>query len=252
MCCLGRCHENRAFQYAGVNHSAKTNDQIDAILKNPADHTGADAYRVGSNLDTPLLTAEFPGMEPFYALLKDLLKRTPEELLEDVKASRIRGRGGASFPAGTKWQTCRQAPGTPKFIVCNADEGDPGAYTDRYLLEQQPHLVLFGMILAGYLVGADTGIVYIRAEYPESVAAINHALDELRVTKYLGKNICGVGSIFASRSSRAPAPTSAARRLLCWPPSKASAPKSASSPPFPPSKGSIESPPSLTTSKPSR
>ena len=116
--------------------------------------------------------------------------------MAELKDSGLRGRGGAGFPIAFKLDSCRNTAGKQKFIVCNADEGDPGAYSDRYLMEQQPHSVLLGMMIAGYIVGADTGVLYIRAEYPESQEimqeAINHLLDE----NLLGENILGTGFNF--------------------------------------------------------
>ena len=191
MCCLGRCHENGAFQYDGMNYSARSGAEMDAIIATDKKVDGRDSYHIGSNLDRPILTGAFSGVESFYGLLKDLLKRSPDDLLAELIASNLRGRGGAGFPAGIKWKTCREVVSDTKFIVCNADEGDPGAYTDRYLLEKQPHLVLFGMLLAGYLTNAKTGVLYIRAEYPESVTAIRAAVDELESSGFVGEGICG-------------------------------------------------------------
>ena len=125
-----------------------------------------------------------------------MLGRDPEGVLEEIKASNLRGRGGAGFPMGSKLAFCRQAPGEVKFIICNADEGDPGAFSDRYLLEQRPHSVLFGMLVSGYVTGAHHGILYIRAEYPEAVGAIRKALEELSDLGLAGKNIQGSGFDF--------------------------------------------------------
>ena len=113
-------------------------------------------------------------------------------MLNEIKTATIRGRGGAGFPMGFKLQACRDAEDTPgngtprKYIVCNADEGDPGAFSDRYLLEQRPHLVLLGMMLAGYCVGADTGVLYIRAEYPEAVEVVKQAVADLEANGWIG------------------------------------------------------------------
>ena len=117
--------------------------------------------------------------------------RQPENLIEEIKASKLRGRGGAGFPLWLKWDACRKAPGDCKFVVCNADEGDPSAYSDRFLLEQRPHSVLFGMIVAGYIAGAKAGILYIRAEYPDAMESIKRAIDELKTKNLVGKNILG-------------------------------------------------------------
>lgn len=195
ICCLGRCHENGAFQFDGENYSGKSPDEIKAIFET-GQGDSSDTLRVGTNLDTPILTEEFPGIDSYYAPLEAILSRSPEDLLEELRTSGLRGRGGAGFPAGIKWEACRKAEGSPKYIVCNADEGDPGAYTDRYILEQRPHALLLGMILAGHVVGAETGVIYIRAEYPESVTVITEAIKDLQATPYLGENILGSGFSF--------------------------------------------------------
>ncbi|MBD79817.1 MAG: formate dehydrogenase [Crocinitomicaceae bacterium] len=194
MCCLGRCHENGAFNYEGNNYSAKTSEEIDSIIKNKT--AAVDNYYVGSNCDEPILTSEFVGVEQYYQSLWEALKKSPDELLEDYKSSGLRGRGGAGFPKSYKLEAVKNAKGDQKFIVCNADEGDPGAYSDRWLLEERPHSVLFGMILAGYIGGADKGVLYIRAEYPESVRITEVAVQDLRERGYLGENIQGSGFNF--------------------------------------------------------
>lgn len=194
MCCLGRCHENGAFNYEGNNYSAKSSGEIDSIIKNKT--ASLDTYHVGTNCDEPILITQFPGIETYYQALEDALKKSPDDLLEDYKASGLRGRGGAGFPKSYKLEAVKKAKGDQKFIVCNADEGDPGAYSDRWLLEEHPHSVLFGMILAGYIGGADKGVVYIRAEYPESVRITEKAVQDLRDQGYLGENIKGSGFNF--------------------------------------------------------
>jgi NADH:ubiquinone oxidoreductase subunit F (NADH-binding)/NADH:ubiquinone oxidoreductase subunit E len=195
MCCLGRCHENAAFAINDTNYSAKSPEDIAAIVSG-TEVEAEDNYRVGHNLAEPVLTAEFPGLDEYYSLWKDVLKRDSAEVLEEIKTSGIRGRGGAGFPMGIKWESCRNTEDEQKFIVCNADEGDPGAYSDRYLMEKQPHAVLFGMMVGGYCVGSNRGVLYIRKEYPESITIIRDAvalLDELGLT---GENILGSGFDF--------------------------------------------------------
>jgi NADH-quinone oxidoreductase subunit F len=113
--------------------------------------------------------------------------------LAQLKESNLRGRGGAGFPTAFKLDACGQAAGEMKFIVCNADEGDPGAYSDRYILEQQTHKLLLGMIMAGYMAGANHGVVYIRGEYPESVAITEKAITDLRAAGWIGEDIAGSG-----------------------------------------------------------
>ena len=117
-------------------------------------------------------------------------------LLDELKTSGLRGRGGAGFPMSFKLSSCRESQGTIKYIVCNADEGDPGAYSDRYIMEHRPHALLMGMLIAGYIAGANHGVLYIRAEYPESIQTINDALIELKNNGYVGQNILGSGFNF--------------------------------------------------------
>ena len=200
MTCLGRCHENGAFHYAGHNYSAKSPEEIALILK--GEGNWRDRYNVGA-LGTLVLTREFEGVKSYYAALPRLLAAGSEKILEEIKKSKIRGRGGAGFPMGFKLEACHRASSDIKFIICNADEGDPGAYSDRYLLEMQPHSVLFGMMMAGFAAGASHGILYIRAEYPESITAMEMAIDELREEGLLGKNILGSDFDFEFKIIRA-------------------------------------------------
>ncbi len=200
MCCLGRCHENHAFHYQGVNYSGSSIDISKVFEDGGVD--GLDNYAVKSSGET-ILTAEFPGVDKYYELLKAAFHNDRDSLLEEIKTSKVSGRGGAGFPLGMKLDSCKQVPGEVKFIVCNADEGDPGAFTDRYLLEKQPHSVLFGMMVAGYIVGAHTGVVYIRAEYPESVTAIENAIAELKDRDLLGDNILDSGFSYNFKVIRA-------------------------------------------------
>ncbi len=186
MTCLGRCHENGAFHYDGKNYSAKNADEILAIL-NKTEQPDLDQYHVVAS--KAVLTLPYEGFEKHYAPFRDALKQPPTEVLNEIKESEIRGRGGAGFAMGFKLEAAAKEKSDTKFIICNADEGDPGAFSDRYILEQRPHSLLFGVMMAGYAIGAEWGIVYIRAEYPESVEIVQNAIDELRANKYLGKNI---------------------------------------------------------------
>ncbi len=195
MCCLGRCHENSAFHIGGVNYSGKTISKLKDITEGKPVN-GMDEYRVGSNVKTPVLISDFPGVDEYYSLLRNVIRTDAAEILREIKEANLRGRGGAGFPIGFKLESCRNVAGEKKFIVCNADEGDPGAYTDRYLLEKQPHSVLFGMMVAAYVAGASNGVLYIRAEYPESIAVVKSAIGELEKRELLGKNIDGSGFNF--------------------------------------------------------
>lgn len=132
-----------------------------------------------------------------YASLEKVLERlSPEEVIDEVKRSGLRGRGGAGFPTGLKWEFTRRAPGEKKYIVCNADEGDPGAFMDRSVLEGDPHAVIEGMLIAAYAIGADEGYIYVRAEYPLAVKRLYRALAQAEEYGLLGENILGRGFRF--------------------------------------------------------
>ena len=132
----------------------------------------------------------------YMALAKVLEHMSPDDVIEELKASGLRGRGGAGFPTGIKWATSKAAPGDEKYVVCNADEGDPGAFMDRSVLEGDPHCVLEAMAIAGYVVGAHQGFIYVRAEYPIAVERLEIALKQAREYGLLGKNILGSGFDF--------------------------------------------------------
>jgi len=131
-----------------------------------------------------------------YGALVKALEADPGEIIAAVKDSGLRGRGGAGFPTGLKWETCRNAQGSPKYLICNADEGDPGAFMDRTILESTPHTLLEGMIIAGRAVGSEKGYIYIRAEYPLAVERITMAIRQAREKGVLGENILGAGFNF--------------------------------------------------------
>jgi NADH-quinone oxidoreductase subunit F len=126
-----------------------------------------------------------------YSGLEKALKLPPEEIIGELKRSGLRGRGGAGFPAHRKWEQCRQSMGTPKYVICNADEGDPGAFMDRVILESDPHQVIEGMIIAGYAIGAEQGYIYVRAEYPLAIERIEIALKQAKEVGLLGDNVLG-------------------------------------------------------------
>jgi NADH-quinone oxidoreductase subunit F len=126
-----------------------------------------------------------------YSALVKTLQLEPDKIIEEVKKSGLRGRGGAGFATGEKWAICRQAPGRPKYVICNGDEGDPGAFMDRAILESDPHSVIEGMSIAAYAVGARYGYIYVRAEYPLAVHRTQIALRQARKLNLLGKNILG-------------------------------------------------------------
>lgn len=124
----------------------------------------------------------------YSALIKVLTSMKPDEVIEEIKESGLRGRGGGGFPTGRKWEYCRVAKGSPKYVVCNADEGDPEAYMDRSVLEGNPHLVLEGMLIGAYAIGAEHGYIYVRNEYPLAVKHSKIAIQQAEELGLLGKN----------------------------------------------------------------
>jgi NADH-quinone oxidoreductase subunit F len=155
---------------------------------------------LGDNaLIDPTSLGDYLSLGGYGALAKALTKMTPEGVIAEVKTSGLRGRGGAGFPTGAKWDVARKQTGTPKYIICNADEGDPGAYMDRSLLEGNPHRVLEGMMVGAYAIGASEGIIYVRDEYPLAVKNATSAIDALRERGLLGKDILGTGFSFDFR-----------------------------------------------------
>lgn len=132
----------------------------------------------------------------YRALVKTLGELSPRQVIEEINRAHLRGRGGAGFPTGRKWEFCRLAPGEKRYVVCNADEGDPGAFMDRSLLEANPHSIIEGLIIAGYAVGAGEGYIYVRAEYPLAVKRVRLALNQARDHGFLEKNILGSGFDF--------------------------------------------------------
>jgi NADH:ubiquinone oxidoreductase subunit F (NADH-binding)/NADH:ubiquinone oxidoreductase subunit E len=186
--CLGFCHSSPA---------VRDGDTIDAgpqaVARALAGETrDAPEPEWASVLEEPVLIrpGDWGGLE------HALDAHTPESLLQEVKAARVRGRGGAGFPAGDKWGFARAAAGEQKFIVANGDEGDPGSYIDKYLMERSPALVLEGMALAAYAVGADHGFVLCRSEYPRSKPALEAAAAQARAAGLLGEDIRGSGFSF--------------------------------------------------------
>jgi NADH-quinone oxidoreductase subunit F len=132
----------------------------------------------------------------YQALVKALSKMTPEQVIDEVQASKLRGRGGAGFPTGLKWKFARQAEGRPKYVVCNADEGDPGAFMDRAILEGDPHAIVEGMLLGAYAMGSEYGYIYVREEYPIAIEHLTIAIEQANALGLLGENILGTGHNF--------------------------------------------------------
>ena len=139
---------------------------------------------------------EYIAVDGYAALGKVLTEMTPEQVIEEIKKSGLRGRGGGGFPTGVKWSLCAPNKADQKYVVCNADEGDPGAFMDRSVLEGDPHCIIEAMAIAGYAIGATKGYVYVRAEYPIAVARLQRAIDQAHEYGLLGKDIFGTGFEF--------------------------------------------------------
>lgn len=195
--CVGRCHTNNAFMYDGNTYSASEAAELTNILSLRAQSRSQEnKYNISCNT-TPILTSKIENIEAFYQLT-EVYKNNPKQVIQEIKISNLRGRGGAGFPFWFKLDAVIKETNTQKYIVCNADEGDPGAYSDMYLMEHQAHKVLFGMYMAGLTVGANTGVLYIRGEYPDSIRIVGEAIEFLKEKNLIGdfkfKIIRGQGS----------------------------------------------------------
>lgn len=186
--CIGHCHKNSAFMFDGKTYSAESDEEIKHILnsKEPM----LNLYHVGANSED-ILTSKIEDVHAFYALGRDFYGKN-DLISQELENSHLRGRGGAGFPFHLKLQGASESVSDQKYIVCNADEGDPGAYSDMYLMEHQAHKILFGMMIAGARIGADTGVLYIRGEYPESIRKVEAAIEEIRDQGILGENSFGI------------------------------------------------------------
>lgn len=152
-------------------------------------------FGMNGNID-PNSLEDYLAIGGYSALIKVLNGMEPEAVIEEIKTAGLRGRGGGGFSMGLKWEATRKAPGLPKYIICNADEGDPGAYMDRSLLEGNPYSILEGMLIGAYAIGSDTGYIYVRNEYPLAVKNITIAVEKARELGILGKDILGSGFDF--------------------------------------------------------
>lgn len=158
---------------------------------------------IGNNIKLdPRSIEDYLAVGGYSALAKALGQMVPEQVIEQVKSSNIRGRGGAGFPSGRKWEFARKSPGETKYVIVNADEGDPGAFMDRALLEGNPHLIIEGLIIGAYAIGANEGYIYCRQEYPIAVENADIAIKQAEEYGFLGKNILGSGFDFTVRVNR--------------------------------------------------
>jgi NADH-quinone oxidoreductase subunit F len=199
--CLGLCEHAPAMLVQGAAASASKpvtyEDLVAGKMKWPRPPVAGDIRILTANCGKvkPTSLSEYEAGGGYAGLLA-ALKRSPAAVIEEVKASGLVGRGGAAFPTGIKWEGAANAPGTPKYVVCNADEAEPGTFKDRILMENDPHLVLEGLVISAYATGASKGYWYIRGEYTYPYQVVKQAVEEARQAGYLGENIMGSGFSF--------------------------------------------------------
>ena len=186
--CLGFCHSSPAYRDGTVVDAGP--GALERVASGAAEQAAEPEGR--TMLDEPVLL----GTGTFAGLRRALSELSPEELLEEVTEANLRGRGGAGFPAGKKWSFAADAEGDEKLIVVNGDEGDPGSYIDKHLMEQCPRLLLEGMALAGYAVGSEHGLILVRSEYPDSTPVLREAIEKAYAEGELGDDIHGSGFSF--------------------------------------------------------
>ena len=190
MFCLGYCYENHAFHYDGQNYAGNDINQIDEIISGN-DLEQEKFYSESFASTSFLMDDKLSDIDKFKDHLKKFIITDKQEIIKSLLDSNLTGRGGAGFPTGMKWDFCSKAKGEKKYVICNADEGDSGAYSDRYLLEDQALKVIFGMVVCGYVIGSDEGVLYIRGEYPKSIESLNASINSLKKEGLLGENILG-------------------------------------------------------------
>jgi NADH-quinone oxidoreductase subunit F len=174
--CLGRCHTNHSFMYNHSTFSPVDLGSLDEIISSGCG-TKTSVF-AGTNAEKPALLCSINDLGEYYGVINKY-KENLAGAIKEIKISALRGRGGAGFPFHLKLETTRNIVSDKKYVVCNADEGDPGAFSDKWLIEERPHSILFGMMITGLLTGADTGVIYIRGEYPESVTVMNIAIEQV-------------------------------------------------------------------------
>ncbi len=200
--CLGLCEHAPAVLVGTEAFGPVTNLQdVEALLEQrlarPQPRVGGPVRRLTAHLNGGRLSlADYRNQGGYEALAGALNTMTPKDVREAVKASGLWGRGGAAFPTGRKWELAAQADGEPKYVVCNADESEPGTFKDRVLLETNPHLILEGLILAAYAIGASKGFLYLRGEYGQAYESVQRALEEARQAGLLGEHILGTDFSF--------------------------------------------------------
>ena len=192
----GKPIERLLMKSPGNGHLIRTEDEV-PFYKRQLRWLFADNFELD-----PTSIEDYLALGGYKALVKALSEMTPEQVIYTVMRSGLRGRGGAGFPAAVKWTSCRKAAGATKYVVCNADEGDPGAYANRGLMEGNPHSIIEGMIIGAYAIGASEGFIYVRSEYPLAVELLGKAVDSARQAGLLGDNILGTGFSFNIKINR--------------------------------------------------
>lgn len=182
-----------------VTESVEGGRVLDDLLWKVPDRQVRIVLRHCGDVDPDSVDDYLRRAQGYQALAKVLFELKPEQVIAEMKVSALRGRGGAGFPTWMKWQLTRAQPAAQRYVICNGDEGDPGAFMDRSVLESDPHAVLEGMMIAAYAMGASKGYFYIRAEYPRAVERVQRALDQARELGLLGKNILGSGFDFEAK-----------------------------------------------------
>ncbi len=195
MFCLGYCYENHAFHYNGQNYAGNDINKIDEIISGN-DLEQEKFYSESFAKTSFLMDDKLSDIEKFRDHLKKFIAIDKQKIIKSLLDSNLTGRGGAGFPTGMKWDFCSKAKGDKKYVICNADEGDSGAYSDRYLLEDQALKVIFGMVVCGYVIGSDEGVLYIRGEYPKSIESLNASINSLKREGLLGEKILGTDFSF--------------------------------------------------------
>ncbi|PTX95827.1 NADH-quinone oxidoreductase subunit J/K [Opitutus sp. ER46] len=182
-----------------VSESVEGGRVVEDLLWKTSDRQVRVVLRHCGDVDPESLDDYLQRMQGYQGLRRALFELTPEQVIAEMKASALRGRGGAGFPTWMKWQLTRAQPSPQRYVICNGDEGDPGAFMDRSVLESDPHAVLEGMIIAAYAMGSSKGYFYIRAEYPKAVERVEHAIAQARERGLLGENILGSGFSFNAK-----------------------------------------------------
>jgi bidirectional [NiFe] hydrogenase diaphorase subunit len=205
--CMGLCaegplvstSETQLYKHVGASDAGelldslggKAVERLDCPTSAPFFQRQKKIVLENSGVVDPERIEDYVGREGYRAIIHALTEMTPQQVISEITTSGLRGRGGAGYPTGLKWSTVSKAVGTQKFVICNADEGDPGAFMDRSVLESDPHRVLEGMLIAAYAVGASEGYIYVRAEYPLAIKRLKTAIRQAERLGLLGTNICG-------------------------------------------------------------